>query len=179
MSDEGRFFMDMPPDSYLRAPTIPPAAMGEINWLKTVHLRKPSGAMWFYDDYFLCTTDATGKRAWEYQPQRRAVVEITSELPQIGQKHCASFRKDKPLTTDFEYRNGTLFWRFGPYEEGRYRVLIADGIQAFDVPREDGFRLPDMTGITLRIRYDSPHGWTTYSDEIAVDFRSAAAKPPL
>jgi hypothetical protein len=170
MSDEGRFFMEMPPDTYLRGPTIPPAALGETNWLKTVHLRKPGGAMGFYDDYFLCTTDVTGNRAWEYQPQRRAVVEITSQLPEIGRRHCASIRRDAPLWAEFDYRDGALFWRFGPYEEGKYRVLIGNGIQAFDVPRKDGFRLPDMTGIALRIRYDSPQGWTTYSDEIALDF---------
>jgi hypothetical protein len=49
-------------------------------------------------------------------------------------------------------------------------VLIANGVQAFDVPREDGFRLPDIPGISLRIRYDSPQGWVTYSPELALDF---------
>lgn len=171
MSDEGRFFLDMPPDSYFRLPTIPPAALGELNWLKTVHLGKPGGAAWFYDDYFLCTTDVTGKRAWQFVPERRAMIEITSELPGIGRRHCAAIRNDAPLSATFDYRDSALFWTFGPYERGQYRVLLANGVQAFDVPRTDGFRLPDMPGITLRIRYISPEGWTTYSPDLAIDFK--------
>jgi hypothetical protein len=58
------------------------------------------------------------------------------------------------------------------YIEGReiYAAVLGNGVQAFDVPRQDGFRLPDIPGISLRIRYDSPQGWFTYSDEIALDF---------
>jgi len=188
MSEEARFFYDMPPNSWLRRPIVPPAAMEELNWLKTAHAHKAAGAAWFYDDYFLCTADIGGKRAWEYYPHRRAIVDITSDLPAIAKRHCRGIRNDAPLSADFEYRDSALFWKFGPYAEGQYRVLIANGIQAFDVPREDGFRLPDMPGITLRIRYDSPEGWTTYSPDLALDFarrprmtwsRSAVAKPPL
>ncbi|HJQ37897.1 MAG TPA: hypothetical protein VKB93_12235 [Thermoanaerobaculia bacterium] len=170
MSDEARFFFDMPPNTMLRRPIVPPAAMGELNWLKTMHYRKPSGASWFYDDYFLCTTPALPARAWEYQPSKRAVVEISRELPAIARQHCGSMRNTAPLSASFEYRDDSLFWTFGPYTDGKYRVLLGNGIQAFDVPREDGFRMPGMPGIALRIRYDSPQGWFTYSPEIALDF---------
>jgi hypothetical protein len=170
MSDEARFFFDMPPNTLLRGPIVPPAAMGELNWLKTVHLRKPSGAAWFYDDYFLCTTSVLPQRAWEYQPAKRAVVEITSALPSIARRHCTSMRNSAPLSASFDYRDDSLFWTFGPYPDGKYRVLLGDGVQAFDVPREAGFRLPGMPGISLRIRYDSPQGWFTYSPELALDF---------
>ncbi|HEX9492870.1 MAG TPA: hypothetical protein VGA33_06385, partial [Thermoanaerobaculia bacterium] len=67
-------------------------------------------------------------------------------------------------------RNGTLAWRFGPYADGSWRVLIGDAQQAFDVPREDAFRLGDLNGIALRIRYQSPQQWVTYSPEITLDF---------
>jgi hypothetical protein len=170
MSDEAKFFFDMPPNTMLRRPIVPPAAMGELNWLKTMHYRKPSGAAWFYDDYFLCTTPALPARAWEYEPSKRAVVEITRALPSIARQHCRSMRNTAPLSASFEYRDDSLFWTFGPYTDGKYRVLLGNGIQAFDVPREDGFRMPGMPGITLRIRYDSPQGWFTYSPEIALDF---------
>jgi len=170
MSDEARFFYDMPPDSFLRRPTVPPAAMGELNWLKTAHVGKPSGAVWFFDDYFLCTPAFAPKRAWEYDASKRAIVEITGALPSIARRHCGSIRTDAPLSASFDYRDSALFWKFGPYTNGKYRVLLANGVQAFDVPREDGFRMPGLPGITLRIRYDSPEGWFTYSDEIALDF---------
>lgn len=167
MSDEARFFFDMPPDSLLRAPIVPPGAMGEVNWLKTAHLRKPCCAAWFYDDYFLCTTNVEGKRAWQYEPAKRAIVGV--DLAPIARKHCASIRQNAPLSASFDYRDGSLFWTFGPYEEGRYRLLLANGVQAFDVPREDGFQMQDVKQIALRIRYDSPQGWTTYSPELALD----------
>lgn len=163
MSDEAHFFFHMPPDGLLRAPTVPPAAMGELVWLQS-HAGRPTGASWFFDDYFLCTGRASGKRMWEYVPSRRGVLPIRTPP-------CGPIRRDVPLTWQFRYRDGSLFWKLGPYDQGRYRVLLGDGLQAFDVPREDAFRLPDLPGLTLRLRYDSLEGWTAYSREIELRFR--------
>jgi len=163
MSDEARFFFHMPPDGLLRAPTVPPAAMGELAWLQSFAGR-PTGASWFFDDYFLCTGRTNGKRMWEYVPSRRGVVEIKPP-------GCPAYRRDVPLTWRFRYRDGSLFWKLGPYPNGKYHVLLGDGLQAFDVPREDAFRLPDIPGLTVRLRYDSPDGWTTYSRPIELRFR--------
>ena len=160
----------MPPGTFLRRPIVPPAAMGEVNWLKTAVAGRRGGALWFADDYFLCANDVAARRMWEYAPERRRVVEITSRIPDLARRHCESIRGDAPLTAEFDYRDGTLFWRFGPYVDGNWRVLIANGVQAFDVPRTDAFRLPDIPGIALRIRYDSPEGWTAYSPEMVLDF---------
>jgi hypothetical protein len=174
MSDEAHFFFHMPPDGLLRTPTVPPAAMGELAWLQS-YAGQPTGAFSFFDDFFLCTGGANGKRVWEYQPARRGVVEITPDVPRITQQHCGAIRRDAPLTWQFRYRDGSLFWKLGPHTTGRYRVLLADGVQAFDVPPEDAFRLPDLPGMTLRLRYDSPQGWTTYSREIALRFSKSSS----
>jgi hypothetical protein len=163
MSDEASFFFHMPPDGVLRNPTVPPAAMGELVWLQS-YAGRPTGASWFFDDYFLCTGAANGKRVWEYVPSRREVLPIATPP-------CPAYRRDAPLTWQFRYRGGSLFWKLGPYEEGRYRVLIGDGLQAFDVPRQEAFRLPDVPGLTVRLRYDSPARWTTYSPPIELRFR--------
>lgn len=170
MSEEARFFTEMPAGGLLRHPAVPPAAMGEFNWLKSTHLGKQSGAGWFYDDFYLCTAGITGRPTWQYSAEKRKIVNVSADLPRIARRHCKSIRHDQPLSAEFEYRDGTLFWEFGPYEEGRYRVLMGEGVQAFDVPRADGFLLPDIPGLTLRIRYDAPEGWTTYSPPIALDF---------
>lgn len=163
MSDEAHFFFYMPPDGLLRAPTVPPAAMGELVWLQS-YSGRPTGASWFFDDYFLCTGRASGKRIWEYVPARREVVEIAAPP-------CPSYRRDAGLSWQFRYRDGSLFWKLGPWETGRYRVLLGDGVQAFDVPREGAFRLPDTPGLALRVRYDSPEGWKAVSDVIGLRFR--------
>lgn len=170
MSDEGRVFREMPPNGLLRKPIMPPAAMGELNWLKCAYERRPCGASWFFDDLYLCTNDVRGKRVWEYAPPARSVVEITPAVPAIKNAFCASVR-NAPLAADFHFRDDALFWTFGPYRDGRYRVLFNNGVQAFDVPATDGFRLPGVPGLTIRVEYQSPAGWATYSPEIALDFR--------
>ncbi len=169
MSDEGRVFWDLPPNALLRAPIVPPAAMGELNWLKTVYAGRPAGAAWFYDDIYLCTNDLAGRRAWQFDARARHPVEITALLPAVARRSCASMRNGAPLRAEFHFRRGALFWRFGPYVNGHYRVVLGNGVSAYDVPAADGFRL-DVPGIALRVKYESPAGWVTYSPDIPLDF---------
>ncbi|HEX7679530.1 MAG TPA: hypothetical protein VF713_15465, partial [Thermoanaerobaculia bacterium] len=59
----------------------------------------------------------------------------------------------------------------GPYAGGRYSAILGNGIQAFEIPRRDALNLErGIPGLGLRIRYDSPAGWTTYSPELTLDF---------
>jgi hypothetical protein len=170
MSDEARVFWDLPPNVLLRAPSVPPAAMGELNWLKTEYAKHPAGTGWFYDDYYLCANDVGGKRAWQYDARTRRVTELPTPLDLLKRRACGSFRNDVPLTAEFHFRDQSLFWIFGPYRDGAWRVLLGDGLQAFDVPPRDGFQLGPLPGFALRIRYESPAGWVTYSPQIALDF---------
>jgi hypothetical protein len=168
MADEARFyFYDMPPDALLRNALIPPASLGEVQWLKTVHFGRPAGG-WFYDDIFLCSGGAGSKRVFEFEGHQ--IVEITPRIGAIAKQFCGSIRNDAPLSAAFHFRNPALYWSLGPYADGKYSAVIANGVQAFGIPRRDALKLPGMPGISLRIRYDSPAGWTTYSPEIAIDF---------
>ncbi|MBV9067390.1 MAG: glycosyltransferase family 39 protein [Acidobacteria bacterium] len=174
MSDEARFyFYDMPPGGLLRNALVPPAALGEVQWLKTVHFGRPAGG-WFYDDIFLCSGGAGSKQVFEFEG--RQIVDITPRINAISKQFCGSIRNDAPLAAAFHFRNPALHWDLGPYADGKYSAVIANGIQAFEIPRRDALKLPGMPGITLRIRYDSPAGWTTYSPELAIDF---AHKPDV
>lgn len=165
MSDEARVFFDLPSNGLLRAPIVPPAAMGELSWLKTDYAKREAGAGWFYDDIYLCLHETSGKRFWQYEAATRDVREVTTPL------RCPSMRADASLSATFRAHDGALFWDFGPYADGSYRVLIADGVTAFDMPRHDGFRLSGVQMLTLRLRYQSPAGWVTYSPDIMVDFK--------
>jgi hypothetical protein len=170
MSDEARFFVfDIPANGLLRAPAIPPAAMGELNWLKLHEHRQP-GASWYYDDFFVCSGGTEGKRTWQYDAAHRTLVEITSSMAQNSQRFCGAIRSTAPLSVEFHHRGQTLLWHFGPYRDGTYRVLRDNGQQAFDVPASDAFRLGDVPGIALRVEYQSPAGWVTYSPDFALDF---------
>jgi hypothetical protein len=170
MSDEARAFMTLDGTSLLRTPSIPPAAMIELQWLKEEHLRGPRGSGWFYDDLYLCNGVLGDRRIFEYHPTRREVVEVTARIPDLARAYCGSIREKVPLRAEFHHRKESLFWRFGPYSDGRWRVVLAGGLQAFDVPREDGFSLPGVPGLALRVRYQSPEGWVTYSPELTLDF---------
>lgn len=169
MSDEGRFFFyDIPPGAVLREPAIPPAALGEIRWLKEDYARRPAGATWFYDDYFRCAHDLGAAPVWSYEPAARGLVRQTADQ---ARQRCASIR-EAPLSAEVSVRGDTIFWKLGPYDEGgQYRFLFADGLQAFDVPRQDGFRMRGVDALAFRVGYRSPAGWMTYSPEMSVDFR--------
>jgi hypothetical protein len=170
MSDEARAFMTLDGGALLRRPTIPPAAMTELQWLKEGYYQLAGGTGWFYDDSFLCSSPIDGKRIFEWTPARREVVEVTARIPDFAKAWCASLRDKAPLRAEFHHRGETLSWRFGPYDDGRWTVVMAGGVQAFEVPREEGFRLTGVPGLSLRVRYDSPEGWSTYSPDIVLDF---------
>lgn len=170
MSDEARMYMKLDANALLRKPSIPPAAMGELQWLKEVQYHGAKGSGWFYDDSFLCGPGDDGKQIYEYVETRRQVVEVTARIPDFARTFCDSIRDDVPLWAEFHHRKERLFWRFGPYDQGKWTAILAGGMQAFEVPRQDGFYLPNVPGLSLRIRYDSPEGWVTYSPEIVLDF---------
>jgi len=168
MSVEGRALMKMGGSDAIRNPAIPPAAMGELQWMKTFVLRRPA-TPFFYDDIFLCTPRPEIQRMFEYAPQSHGLRDVTAQMD--CQKNLACAASLAPLYAEFHYEDDVLAWEFGPYETGTYRVIIADGLQAFVVPRRDSFQLA-ATVLEVRVRYDSPEGWRTYSDPIALDFSS-------
>jgi len=172
MSDEVRVFFDMPPNGLLRNPASPSASMREMNWVKLVYLGKTAGAAWFYDDIYLCTHGIAGKRVWEFDPAILTVVEITGKVPAIARRHCASIRTAVPLSVHFHFDKPALQWELGPYEEGRYTVIVGDGFETFPVPRKEALYIPGVTALDVRVRYDSPQGWTTYSPELKLDFNT-------
>jgi hypothetical protein len=176
MSNEARAYMSLDSTSLLRRPAIPPSSMPELRWLKEEHFRGARGAGWFYDDLYLCSSATTGKRIYEYLPATRKVAEVTARIPDLARAYCSSIRESAPLRVEFHHRGDTLRWRFAPYRDGRWSVVVAGGMMAYEVRREDGFRLTGVPGLALRVRYESPEGWVTYSPELALDF---AAQPDL
>ncbi len=154
MSREGRAYAALGPGDVLRNPAIPPAALGELQRLTG------SRATGSYDDVFLCEGTIPATRLFAYDEHTRSVRES-------GGPPCGRIR-DLPLLATFTTTGGdAFFWSLGPRAGGRYRFLL--GTQAFDVPREGGFRLPTLRHVVLRIGYTSPDGAMTYSPGIALD----------
>jgi hypothetical protein len=173
MSDEGRFFFDLGPNGVLREPAVPPAVMAELNTIKTFDLKRPAGASWFFDDIYLCTDPniLAGKQVYEYDETRRQIADVTAHMPALAKTYCGSIRQDATLTASFRWEPpAALHWDLGPYETGTYHAVLGNGVQMFPLPPHDALNLPGAKGVTLRIRYDSPEGWVTYSPELALDF---------
>jgi hypothetical protein len=162
MSDEAHVWVHERGDVLLRNPAIPPGTMPELEWLKEEFFHHEKGARWFYDDIYLCLRPVEGRRILEYNPRSRRVEEVNAGCPPV--------RNDVPMTAAFERRGNELVWRFGPHTGGAWRLILNDGEQAWDVPPESAYRIGAATRLALRIGYRSPHGWVTYSPEIALDF---------
>ncbi|MFL6198778.1 MAG: hypothetical protein ACJ76J_06360 [Thermoanaerobaculia bacterium] len=181
MSAENRAFLEMGPGDFLRAPLSPPATLGELAWLKTDRLDKKSGAGWFYDDLFVCMNPGLG-RVWTWDPAQRRVEDVTAGLPRLRSRHCKAVRERAPLTVEMHAAGRTLHWTLGPYRDGTWSFVLGDGIQAFPMPANGGFQLRQAGAISLRVKYRSPEGWTTYSPELSMDFTRAPgfrwARPP-
>lgn len=162
MSDEARFYFQMSPNDLLRLPVTPPPVMREWNVVKT-HLRQPLSGGYFYDDFFLCANDVSGRQIWQFDPRLRTIVGVTPQIPEIARRHCSAIRWTAPLAARFSFRNDVLRWQFGPWDAGRYSILLGDGREAWQLPRHDALNLPVVEKLAVRVRYDSPEGWTTYS----------------
>lgn len=172
MSAENRAFLEMGPGDFLRTPLSPPATMGELAWLKTDLLKKKPGAGWFYDDLFVCVNPGLG-RVWTWDPTQRRVEDMTASLPGLQRRHCKAIRERAPLTVEMHAAGRTLHWTLGPYREGIYSFVLGDGLQAFPMPANGGFQLRRAGALSLRVKYRSPEGWTTYSPELKMDFTRA------
>lgn len=158
MSDEARAFAALGSTDLLWIPAVPPATLDELSRMTG------SRAQWTYDSLPLCGGRMVATRFFAFDPAVGSVRETTRDRLL---RACKSNRRT-PLWIRFRYEQGSLFWDFGPYRDGRYRVIIADGKQGFDVPRHAGFHLTGIPMLPLRLRYESPAGWITYSDDLQV-----------
>jgi hypothetical protein len=70
------------------------------------------------------------------------------------------------LSASSSVSDGALFWELGPYLEGKYWLIMSDGVVALEMPRRAGFETRGLTSLPLRIKYVSPAGWITYSPEL-------------
>jgi hypothetical protein len=171
MSAEGKFFLHMKDRDLLRHPAIPAAAMNELRWLKESELRLPAGSGWFADDLFLCDPTRPVARLFEYRRETGEVTDISSRLPDVRSSYCVGLR-EAPLWGDFSHEGGDFFWNLGPYADGTYSIVYGGGVDRFDVARSGGYR-HHANLFTLRLRYQSPEGWITFSPDIPLDFRAA------
>jgi hypothetical protein len=167
-SAEGRSFLTMQPGELLRQPLGPPGPLGELRWWKEDVLGLPRGAGWFMDDLYLCLHPETG-RVWGWRAAVRRIADLTPQIPILRRSFCASIRGDAPLQAEVHALESGLAWELGPYAEGRYGFVLDGGVTALEMPRTGGFQLRRLGPLALRVKYEAPEGWVTYSPELRMD----------
>ncbi|MEK6373510.1 MAG: hypothetical protein AABO58_12530 [Acidobacteriota bacterium] len=169
MSAEGRALAASGKDDILLDPVVPPAAVDEERWLVRSETREPAAGSVLYDSLAVC--EGKDARFLAYDPASRRVVALTKDS--IARSVCRRIRP-LPLSVRFRYHDETLWWNAGPEEAGVYRFVLAGGAQGFDMPRRGGFRIAGPPALPIRVRYQSPDGWITYSPELSVPLREGA-----
>src|SRR4051812_24161962 len=169
MSVEDRFLFDMGEGDVLRQPLLLTGSLGELQWMKENVFHRPRGGRWFQDDLYLCLRREPLGRVWGYDQGVRRVVDVTARIPALRDRFCSSIRWDAPLSASFQDSEGALRWNLGPYEQGEYSFLMGDGAAVFEMPRSAAFQIQERAPfLLLRVKYESPEGWVTYSPELRV-----------
>jgi hypothetical protein len=170
-SAENRAIVSLGPADVLRLPHGPPASLGEAHRFAAEVDHHASGG-WYLDEIFLCLDHRVG-RLWQYDDAARRVVDVSERLPAIRRAHCGSIRPRRPLSADITFdQDAVLHWKLGPYERGRWSFVLRDGVDAYPVPRSGAFQLAPLGNFPLRVRYDSPAGWVTYSPPLPLELAS-------
>lgn len=169
ISAENRFVLDMRTEDVLRQPLALDASLRDVEWMKEAVYGRPRGGAWFQDDLFLCLHDAVPGRVAGWDADARRVVDLTARLPALRRRHCAAIRSEAPLKASFRVRGTDLFWELGPHGDGTYRFVMSDGRIALPIPSRAGFHMAGRpVGLALRVAYESPAGWVTYSPALSL-----------
>jgi hypothetical protein len=156
MSDEARVFAQLGPGDILLNAETPPVTMQAL-----AHYTHARGRA-IYDELNLCR-DPNPHRFFRYDEKRHEVGAAALD--------CAHIRT-APLSAHFVFGDdGAFYWTLGPYRDGRWVFVLGDDI-AYEVRPEAGFRMPDIDALTIRMRYESPAGWMTYSPDLRLDMKT-------
>jgi len=162
---ENRGLLALGPGDLLRHPAEYAAALDQLRWLEA-RLGMPRAAGWFADDLFLCTGGADGRRVWGYEPSAGGLVEVTGRVPGLRRSYCGSLRRDVPLAARFRRTEDALWWELGPASDGEWAFVIGGGERSIAVPASGGYRMEGAAPLRLRVRYQAPEGWVTFSPEL-------------
>ncbi len=127
-----------------------------------------ASAAWFRDDLALCVGRAAGRRLWQFDAAARAVREVSADARAARERACGEVRWEAPLAARFTWRGDGLHWQLDPYAAPGYAIVFGDGTERITVPRRGGYRLNAPT-VSLRVRYEDPSGWITYSPELHLE----------
>lgn len=170
MSVENRAYLALGGNDVLAHPAAATAALGELRAVRPVLGASGAPAGWYQDDLFLCGSQAPARRIWSFEPASGEVRETTRATLAAAPAYCDAIRWEAPLSARFWWKPDGLYWELGPYDGDGYSVVVGDGASRAPVPRSGAYAWESDT-LMLRVRYQHPAGWVTYSPPLAVERR--------
>jgi hypothetical protein len=169
------FFETSEPGDVVRAPVERGNFYSKLAEIRTrVFGRHPAGHA-VYDDLFFCRHAGETLRVFGWDDAAGVLGRLGSPSV-LCAAYSPAIRDAAPLALVMIRENGVLSWTFGPYVEGRWAVLLGEGLVPYDVPREGRILpfLPDDLVVTLR--YESAEGWRTFSPALPFRMRNGRAR---
>jgi len=168
---EGRFVLQEGQKAdLLTSPGSSPWYYEGLLWLRKNVLRLPDGPGVTFDPVCLCLGGrpaAQYERAWLYDSrENRLVFESLADFADnVCKKSRILLKAGVPLSLVIAYDDSRINWHFGPYKSGSYAVLFGKMAESVYSLPPRGSRIVTLKDSTLliRLRYESPEGWITYS----------------
>lgn len=117
-------------------------------------------------------TETHSLRFWQYYSDCQCMKSITeinlSELKNNFTKQVI----DKPLSISAAIQHGILSWKFGPYLDGEYYVVMHENAFAQRFEIKGITRVKSDMKIHFYLCYRSPLGWVTYSPEQTLSYQA-------
>lgn len=104
-------------------------------------------------------------RVWRYDSSCYCLRDISDEIPDTLERWEVQV-VETPLSVRLEQENHMIRWEFGPYIKGSYTVIEHQQWGRLWLPPSGSGRIQIIEPVQFVVRYDSPDGWITYSDEL-------------
>ncbi len=166
-SSEGRFVLDEPGDGLLLTTIHHAGFLQCLAQLRHDVLARPDGPGFCGDPCF-CSQAFPGENGWRYTEGRITAAPITAA------GDCDA-RRPLEVRLSHDQPTKTMSWRFGPYSEGTYEVLLLSGSGRpgvsipIVIPRQGSMPYWLTRPLRFVLKYRSPEGWQTYSPVFEVD----------
>ena len=165
----GRFVMEQSGEQVL----LPDSAYGNwftagLRWLR-IHMLGEEPPKLIYDEVDLAGLKGPVQGVFFFDEGKCELQGVPGGIQELRSQWVQRVRK-KIISVEMVYREGAVFWDFGPYSTGSYSVITyGESGSKMVIPPHGAKRMDIVKPLVFRVRYDSPEGWITYSDLLQFD----------
>ena len=159
----GKFLLQQSADRTMFLPGYSYSA-NEVKRLKQV-IGKGDSPSIFYDPIEFADQAADLPSLYVLDKSRAKIID---GMPALNQSLDVWRRKvaDKKLQVSIRKTESGVEWKFGPYADSAYSVILLDDKFTFTDVAPLGLYRAKLPPMTLIVKYHSAEGWVTYSDRL-------------